>query len=145
MESLKNKIRPKPSKEQSRATLHAEIFKILCHPGQIGGLFNASILEVAAIRAAVVTGAATTRSYRTDGTSALRLISSGTVDAGRNVLALTIVGGGDRRGDDDGNLLRISIGDIVGNDGHWFLLLLLLSSHLVLPRQALSQERGTGE
>ena len=83
MESLKNKIRPKPSKEQSRATLHAEIFKILCHPGQIGGLFNASILEVAAIRAAVVTGAATTRSYRTDGTSALRLISSGTVDAGR--------------------------------------------------------------
>ena len=56
----------------------------------------------------------------------MRLISCGTVDAGRNVLALTIVGGGDRRGDDDGNLLRISIGDIVGNDGHWFLLLLLL-------------------
>ena len=129
----------KASKEQSTATLHAKIFKILCHPGPIDGLFNASILEVAAVRAAVVTGAARIRSYRTNGTSALRLIPSGTVDASRNVLALTIVGGGGRRGNDDGNLLRIGIGDIVGNDGHW-LLLLLLSSHLVLPARTLRQD-----
>ena len=186
MQSLQNTNTGKPfctkaSKDQSTATLHAEIVKILCHPGPIGGKFNASILDVAASRVgAVITGTAAIRVHRADGTSALRLISSVTVDAGRDVLSLTIVvapdaavsrgfvvvsdgglglvvsvegvgvgtgvahavqlgggdGGGGRRGDDDLNRLRIGIGGIVGNDGHWLLLLLLLlSSHLVLPTQ----------